>query len=337
MKSILKLTLILLIFGLVLAGCQNKENLTGPGKLMDTGTSLSNGIRDGVSYPIWAGQSINAGTVNIMNDADYIYVTYSTVDDWMLQETHVHIGSTLSDIPHTKKNIPIPGQFAYSNYHDPVVATFSYNIPRSAYTYEVGDTIIIAAHCSLTRYDETDSTYQQETGWGGNHNGPGPRWWYYIEYVITDDDDTPPDPNLQEETAMMRMYDDPADFTYNWGTHPWFSYVKTTPALTPQTFYFYAGQSYKCGEVQIWKEGDLLKVQANMMNTWMLYDSHLNVNLTGYSGPPAFGGFPWTATHDPAVNTYTYSAPWDTAWDNMELSIALHGVVKRPVVLTRNK
>ena len=155
---------------------------------------------------------------------------------------------------------------------------------------------------------------------GGDSNSPGPK-----------------SGEMQYEGAMVRMYDQPDDYTYRWlmpngRPHPWFSYIKTTPDMNPQVFYFYAGQHYKSGEVEVWKENDDLKVKVVMMNNWEMTEAQLNVKLNGYAGAPAFGRFPYKMMFDPILaDDYTFTIPWDMNWDNMELSIALHGDVRRMV------
>lgn len=323
------------LLALFVMGCQSKVDITGPAK----GDALQSGNFNQVAdlkilnnvvpavFPIWAGQNINVGTMTVFNDNDYLYITYDVTGGWMLTETHVHVADNLAGIPKTKQGVPIPGQFMYSMMHNPPVTTYTYNILLADHDLEVGDNIAIAAHAVVVNGNYPDGEYQSETGWGGPMPGPGPRWWYYLEYTIQDYRDDDDDPGFGTETAMIRMYDNPNDFTYNWGNHPWFSYVKSIPAMTPQTYYFYAGQHYKVGEVEIWKDGNFLYVQTDLIAPYEMAESHLNVQLTGYSGPPAFGLFPYTMDHTPHVTTYTYQVPWQPAWDNMELNISLHGVV----------
>ena len=320
---------------LVLVGCTDKNMITGPerdaAKLGNANESVASirllNTQIAAEYPIWAGQNINAGTISVMNDDDYLYVTYNTVNGWMLAQTHVHVADNLNGIPRTKQGAPIPGQFDYSTNHNPVVNTYTYNIDLSQYNFQMGQEIIIAAHASLVNGNYPDGEYQQETGFGGNDPGPGPRWWYYIRYTLTDDDNGGGGGDFGYETAMMRMYDVPNDFTYNWGTHPWFSFVKMYPDVMPQTFYFYAAQHYRVGEVEIWKDGNYLYVDVALDSPYEMQQSHLNVQLMGYSGAPAFGNFLYTMSHDPKVTSYLYQVPWQSEWNGMELNIALHGEV----------
>jgi len=275
--------------------------------------------------------------MSIWNDNTNFYVKFNCTSGWLLEETHVQLDTDLVGHWIHSNGIPIPGQFDYSARHNPMVATYQYDIPRSGYPYAVGDTIIIVAHASLKKYNPSTSSYQQETAFGGDNPGPGPRWWFYMKYVITEPIDPDTTYTYHYETAMVRMYDNPSDFTFRWmmsptRPHAWFSFIRTTPVMTPQKYYFYAGQHFKAGEVDVWKANDTLFVACSMMNGWQATSSHLNVQLTNFMGPPAFGNFPWKATHNPSTNMFTYSVPWNSAWNAQQLRIALHADVRKPIV-----
>lgn len=184
---------------------------------------------------------------------------------------------------------------------------------------------MVAAHAEVVKL-RPDNTYQSETGWGGIISGGGPRWWYYAAYTIVAPP-TDPDPVFNVETAMLRMNDLPNDFSNRWGNNPWFSYVNLTPSTNQQTFYFYAAQHYRVGEAKIWKDASKLYVKIDLNAPYQMQQTHLNVQTTGYSGNPSFGLFPYKATHDPKVNTYTYQVPWQAVWNNVDLKVALHGEV----------
>jgi len=63
-------------------------------------------------------------------------------DGWCITETHLSVGTSLCDIPQTKKGNPIPGQFACSGEHD-CVGEVLYEIPMEL---DEGDTLYVAAH-----------------------------------------------------------------------------------------------------------------------------------------------------------------------------------------------
>ncbi|MDZ4181625.1 MAG: hypothetical protein U1B83_02015, partial [Candidatus Cloacimonadaceae bacterium] len=281
MKNMIKITFLLSLVTLFVAGCQTSPTFP-EANLYDASVNHAYTVNSqAMQYPIWAGQSINAGTLSIHNDAQYLYVSYSMNDDWMLEQTHVHIAKNINQIPMTRKGIPIPGQFQYSTTHNPNIGLYSYQILLADHNLIPGDNILVAAHASVVRGSLIDNTYQQETGWGGNVPGPGTRWWFFATYTLT----TPPrdgeDPVFNTETAMMRMNDLPNDFSYPWGTHPWFTYAVHKPGSTPSTFYFYAAQHYRVGEVDIWKDAGKLYVNVRLDAPYQMTESHLNVQLGG--------------------------------------------------------
>lgn len=109
-----------------------------------------------ILYADGGGGSIDTpvGKVQVWNDVNNLYVKYKITEDyWVITETHLSIGITISDIPQTKgkhKN-PIPGQFEYSSSHDITdeVKEYLYTIPLSEIGEEgvaYGDPLNIAAH-----------------------------------------------------------------------------------------------------------------------------------------------------------------------------------------------
>jgi len=95
-----------------------------------------------------AGQQYDAGDILVWNDGDYLHVNFTTADDWSLKETHLHVATSVSGIPQTKKGNPIPGQFDYKEDHDPMVTWFEYEIPN---TWDVDDVLYIAAHAVVCK------------------------------------------------------------------------------------------------------------------------------------------------------------------------------------------
>jgi len=172
MKSVLKVTLIVLILMVFFVGCQNKQTLTGP---QPTAKGPHNSIQTmsladnkTVGYPLIAGQHTNVGQVIVSNDAINLYITFSLTGGWKLTESHVHIANSLNGIPHNKNGIPIPGHFAYSATHNPAVTQYMYQIPLSIYSFVTGDTLYIATHAVVVNGDYPDGSFQEETAWGGN-------------------------------------------------------------------------------------------------------------------------------------------------------------------------
>ena len=121
-------------------------------------------------------------------------------------------------------------------------------------------------------------------------------------------------------TAMVRMNDDPNDFTYKFDGHPWFSYLIHKPTTEKVTFFFYSHLT-RVGEVDIWKDNDFLYIQINLDSGYTLSESHIDVRLSKPRSI-AFGTYPYSAD----ANGYA-KIPWQTSWTGKALYIVVHGVV----------
>lgn len=109
-----------------------------------------------------AGQTMIAGTVTVINDAEYIYVTYTTTGGWVLTQTHLYVGDC-NLIPVNNPGNPIPGQFPYSGTHNNIT-TITYQVPISK--IPVGSCGCIAAHAVVKQLNSSGGTIQTQTGWG---------------------------------------------------------------------------------------------------------------------------------------------------------------------------
>lgn len=141
------------------------------------------------SWTLWAGQTNNAGTVSITNDADgNILVTYDTNETADLGEVHVYAWTDLADIPDRR---PAPGQAPYT----------AENINADSYTVTIpssdladysgcGDVIYISTHAALVGDgdggggDDNSGETAYAGGGGGITSAKG-AWWGYVEYTVT--------------------------------------------------------------------------------------------------------------------------------------------------------
>jgi len=124
---------------------------------------------------LFAGQTINAGSVTVSNDANFIYVEYATTAPWQLIEAHLAIASTLDGIPQTHKGNPIPGRFPYTASFNPEVSDYVFAIPLG--TFNPGQSLFIAAHAVVVGSGS-------ETGWGAGPGFPGANWATYFQYTV---------------------------------------------------------------------------------------------------------------------------------------------------------
>lgn len=114
------------------------------------------------TVPLMAGQSIQAGTVTIANDDDFIYVTYTTTGGWVLTKTHLFVGACTA-IPVNNGGNAVPGQFPYKTTHSNVTS-YTYTLPVSAIGINVCG--CMAAHANVKKLSPNGQTLGSETGWG---------------------------------------------------------------------------------------------------------------------------------------------------------------------------
>ncbi|MBD3636350.1 MAG: hypothetical protein HUJ25_03335 [Crocinitomicaceae bacterium] len=130
-----------------------------------------------VSYEYFAGQNIQIGSLDVTNDADYLYVTFNFTGDWYMGHTHLYVGDA-AGIPVNGGGNPMPGQFPYQESHDPAVQSYTYTIPLAG----LNECYAIAAHAEVMMINEEGEVVQTETGWSSGTGFSGNNWGWYSEY-----------------------------------------------------------------------------------------------------------------------------------------------------------
>ena len=134
-----------------------------------------------LSFPLTAGQNIPVGKVVISKDAENLYITYITKDDWHLQEVHAKIENAETYIPKSNQDVA-PGLFPYSQIFTGTACDlptrYTITIPLSSVNC---DNAIIYAHAAVVKCSNCQ-VVQSETAWGGNIVPPskGIKWYGYI-------------------------------------------------------------------------------------------------------------------------------------------------------------
>ncbi|MCW4012493.1 MAG: hypothetical protein NWF07_05810 [Candidatus Bathyarchaeota archaeon] len=251
-------------------------------------------ISCGDSVTLWAGQHIDAGSVTVSNDEDYIYVTYSTNDPWVLTETHLDIELQYLDFPMTKKGSPKVGNFAYQMTHDPAVTEYTYEIPMDQAWWDQG-TVVIAAHAVVMVF-ENGEMIEEETGWA--EGGPfGKSWATYFEYTICKETPPPPPQEYGTETAFAygRAYAN--DFLEN-GFNRW-GWTNGPLDMGVYNFPIYAGAGQSditkgtyVGDLLIFYDGYMMFVDYVMHPGYFMLETHLYVGTEMF---PTLGGEPTVA------------------------------------------
>jgi len=149
MKKLSYLIVLTLILGLVLTGCTLLSNVGQVPATEQSGiTYLTKHTADVPQVTdLLADQTEKVGEVKVWNDEINLYVKYIITDpEWCLTETHLHVATSLGDIPQKNGNPP-PGKFDYKEEHD-CIADYTYTIPL---TWVPETELFIATHAVVKK------------------------------------------------------------------------------------------------------------------------------------------------------------------------------------------
>jgi hypothetical protein len=171
-----KLALIALAAILIIAaGCSEMGRMAPVNILSMVTVGEVNGVAGQYCTTLFAGQSIDAGTVCAevidYGDTEELCITYTTTGGWELVEAHLWVGEDLSDMPQTRKGNPKVGNFPHHSGDITGQTTYTFCLDLNQFGTEGGavdlcDLLLYAAAHAVVRKDNGDGTYQTETGWG---------------------------------------------------------------------------------------------------------------------------------------------------------------------------
>lgn len=232
-------------------------------------------------YDMLAGQHINVGQVCVSNDSENLYVKYSTVDEWLLDEAHLFVGKSLDDMPQTKKGSPKIGNFPYKS-EGLSINYFEFTIPLSSFgDLPCGSELFVAAHASVSK-DNGDGSSQQETSWSNGDKITDRGWAMFSTYEVTCDDDPEPPVGGGCETAFAK-----GDLTFiDLGlTNSRWGWAVTELSPGQYTFPIYAGAGQNditkgthVGNLLVSYDGTSVEATYNMFSGFVLNETHLYVS-----------------------------------------------------------
>lgn len=121
-----------------------------------------------------AGQNYDAGTVFFAKVADKLYLTIDMNDEWLLELTHVYVG-TFESIPLNKSGNPQIGHFPVSD---------AFKKGTDLVTYEI-DLTGMADELVLLVHGDVKSGKQSETAWMKDLDlVDATRWGWFTELVV---------------------------------------------------------------------------------------------------------------------------------------------------------
>jgi len=233
-------------------------------------------------YDLIAGQNEVAGNVCVSSDTTNLYVKYSTIGDWLLDEVHLFVGTSIADMPTTKKGNPKVGNFPYkqedigSNYAEFIIPLASLGNP------ECNTDLFIAAHASVQRTLDGGSI-QQETAWSeGDPIVEKGNWGTFSTFTIPCEPEPPTSGSC--ETAFAKGDTTFIDLGLTQSRWGW-EITEVAPGSYSYPIYAGAGQNditkgTLVGHLSVEYDGSSVTVTYNMLSGFVLEETHLFVGTT---------------------------------------------------------
>jgi len=253
---------------------------------------------------LFAGQTINAGSVCVSVSGQDLVVNYATTGGWELVQTHLWVGDDLLSMPQTKTGNPQIGNFPYKSGDITGATSYTFNIPLASLSDAAdlcGHTFDLAAHAALRKPAGTDGGYETQTGWGaGTQINSRGSWATYFTYTVSCDAPPPPPPSaLSCETAYAfgdRTFIQLGLTQSRWG----WQVGPLAPGSYTQPIYAGAAQNditkgQLVGQLSINYDGSSVTVGYQLDAGYVLDATHLYVGTSNVStiSPGRYG-----STHD---------------------------------------
>ena len=154
-----------------------------------------------VCVDLLAGGQHHAGEVCVDDDGEYLTVTLTTAEAWLLAASHIAVsadepgtGQWLDQGWQNRAGIPAPGRFPYGQSHDPDAdesVTISIALGDIAADLGPGDTLYLAAHADVQKEVEDDLRIQDGAWAAGELFRDRGSWAMWFTYVLQDPVDPP--------------------------------------------------------------------------------------------------------------------------------------------------
>lgn len=251
---------------------------------------------------LFAGQTIDAGSVCVSVDSDNLVVSYATTGGWHLTEAHLWVGDDLANMPRTQTGNPQIGRFPYKSGDITGATSYTFNIPLTSLGSGdlCGHTLALAAHAALRKLSDGGG-YQTETGWGaGSPINDGGSWATYFNYTIACDvPPPPPPPTLTCDTAYALGNTTFIDLGLTQSRWGW-QIGPLVPGTYTQPIYAGAAQNditkgSLAGQLTVVYDGSTAKVDYAANPGYVLDETHLYVGTSNVTtiAPGKYGN-----THD---------------------------------------
>jgi len=181
MKKLLYPIVLMVIFSLLLTGCNVTDNSGVVPSDQSANIDIMSRETDPGEVILYAGKNLDVGNVNVTNYGENILVEYQLNQDaidagWRIKKTNVHVGESLDDFPLVGRwGNPIAEKFDYSQTHDSVTE-YTQMVPLGQWT--VGQELLVAANAKVENADTSDAA------WGSGMPFNDKNWATYFGYTV---------------------------------------------------------------------------------------------------------------------------------------------------------
>ncbi len=287
MKHKFKIIAVLFLVSTFIFTSCSKDDLLIPKSSFDN-TKTSNVeltyISNGASVKLLAGQTIEAGTIDLSIVNNNLIVTYNTTNGWELKEVHLFVNENFSLLPKTNSGNPQVGLFPYKAQNLNGATTYSFTIPLSEFGGEeavCNKSIYVAAHASLQKL-LSNGSYQTETGWGeGQRITAKGNWAMYYSFTFGCQAEEPELANCETAFAFGNTTFIDMGLTNNrWG---WV--IEAIPGFYTTPIYAAAGNNiisngFQAGILTYSYRGSYLTLDFKIMGPYKLSETHVYVSNT---------------------------------------------------------
>ena len=131
---------------------------------------------------LYAGRTIDAGTVSIWNSRLAIFLVTEPIAEWRIKEIQVYVGE--DPIPVNRAGNPVVGKFPYKHEYEIPVPLYMLTIDIEADLGSFVEIVNVAVHADLVLIDEgTGEIVAEEGAWAfGPYEFEGSTWGWWFTY-----------------------------------------------------------------------------------------------------------------------------------------------------------
>jgi hypothetical protein len=179
--------ILLLVLGTL--GCSEmtapQSPAAGPPGVAPLALSLESPCGDPLVVPlVIGGAQGEIGTVTVSNDESQLYVTLAVNPGWAMTGTQIDVCSDLRQIEVNRAGNPRLKRFAFRETHEPPVTQYTCSVLLENARYQPGDTVYVAAHAQVVRYNAAGRPTRRASAWGAGSALPGPNRAMVLTYRV---------------------------------------------------------------------------------------------------------------------------------------------------------